>query len=621
MVLFLFTTCTAFCDNYYWTNGGGDKLWSNPDNWDQGAVPGSSDDVYLQDVGDTVFLDMDEVIHDFNIQGNTVLEFLDGHSLEDLNSTYSLATDTLKPVINLNYGTWYMDQGNSGYDATINAGHGTITNYKNFSADWTFNCDSSTLNLYSVNDFPDQYVFYNLSIFSSTHLYSDITVNGNLTALSGIFTTNGNNIYLKGDMRVRRFANSDWHLVLTGPGKQTLSGNPAYGGIILSHLDINNDNGVALGLSTIINGGISFDPGSQGYSGPSNLYLEGRSLTINSPATVSNADTSNGFIVTNGGAVMMYADSNGMNVPIGASDTNYCPIKVRFDNYAIFVASAQEGITDNNYNPVTDHAVNTVWNVMPMDYVTGFTAKLQWYSRAELNSFDRNNMYINSNLYGTWDGKSSLMSAVGSDPYEATTAPMDVSPGYYSFSISDASLKALPVQLISFTAHNENNKNILNWNTASEINNDHFEVERSTDGKIWNAIGDVQGHGTTNIEESYSFIDASANTLSGNVVYYRLKQVDYNGKFEYSDIRKISTVKSDNFIKVFPNPATNMLNISFSENNTRSISIYSMNGVCVYTSTNENLQKRIDISSFASGMYILKVYSTDDVNQRVFCKE
>ena len=195
--------------------------------------------------------------------------------------------------------------------------------------------------------------------------------------------------------------------------------------------------------------------------------------------------------------------------------------------------------------------------------------------------------------------------------------PLNSDSTYY-FSIADKDM-ALPVELVSFTAMSSNNENILRWNTSSEINNDHFEIQRSTDAKNWNEIGTEKGHGTTNAPQNYSFTDATV--ITEPIMYYRLKQVDYNGAFVYSDIRKISTFIHNTDLKLFPNPAREILNIDFGGNETKSLKILNMSGQCIYTSSNENLQKQIDISSFASGMYILKVYSTDEVNQRVFCKE
>src|SRR5690606_8804677 len=97
----------------------------------------------------------------------------------------------------------------------------------------------------------------------------------------------------------------------------------------------------------------------------------------------------------------------------------------------------------------------------------------------------------------------------------------------------------LPVNLVSFTANRLNETSVrLNWRTAGEENNDRFEIERSSDGVNFFTVGEVAGNGTTNTPLSYMFEDRNA-TLSP-VLYYRLKQVDYNGAFEYSPIARVA---------------------------------------------------------------------------------
>lgn len=90
---------------------------------------------------------------------------------------------------------------------------------------------------------------------------------------------------------------------------------------------------------------------------------------------------------------------------------------------------------------------------------------------------------------------------------------------------------ALPVTWLSFTAKNVNGSNVLEWLTASEKNSDVFEVERSNDAKNWKRVGKVKSAGTSTVVNRYSFGDYFPE---GRAVYYRLKQVDTDGSFEYS---------------------------------------------------------------------------------------
>ncbi len=124
----------------------------------------------------------------------------------------------------------------------------------------------------------------------------------------------------------------------------------------------------------------------------------------------------------------------------------------------------------------------------------------------------------------------------------------------------------LPVKLLSFNGITKNSDVILKWVTVSEINNKGFEVERSFDAKIFKTIGFVKGAGNSNATINYNLLDAGVLNNSP-LVYYRLKQIDFDGTISYSQIIRISVNgESKNSVAVFPNPFTNDFNISFVSN-------------------------------------------------------
>ncbi|MCC6723289.1 MAG: T9SS type A sorting domain-containing protein [Saprospiraceae bacterium] len=128
----------------------------------------------------------------------------------------------------------------------------------------------------------------------------------------------------------------------------------------------------------------------------------------------------------------------------------------------------------------------------------------------------------------------------------------------YSFSFTaDATF---PVELSMFKIVSvSNDKPSLHWRTASELDNSHFEVERSADSRRWQAIGEVTGKGTSFGENNYYFTDEQP--LQGTN-YYRLKQVDFDGDFEYSKV--ISTVVGRGTVgsvSLFPNPTADLVTI------------------------------------------------------------
>ncbi len=112
----------------------------------------------------------------------------------------------------------------------------------------------------------------------------------------------------------------------------------------------------------------------------------------------------------------------------------------------------------------------------------------------------------------------------------------------------------LPVELTHFDAALIGDIVLLDWATASERNNDHFVIERSVDGISWEEIGREYGYGTTSVPHSYRFTDE--HPLYG-VSYYRLKQVDFDGKYDYSPVRSVEYIKSSAPVRIlwYPNPS------------------------------------------------------------------
>ena len=146
----------------------------------------------------------------------------------------------------------------------------------------------------------------------------------------------------------------------------------------------------------------------------------------------------------------------------------------------------------------------------------------------------------------------------------------------------------IPVELTSFTASLSGDKVILNWYTATETNNLGFEVERSEDFISFNKIGFVPGFGTTTEPRSYSYTDQPINC---GKFYYRLKQVDYDGSFEYSDVVEVNLNVPTEFSlqQNYPNPFNPSTKIKFSILKTSkvTIKIYDILGNEIETLVNE----------------------------------
>jgi hypothetical protein len=165
-----------------------------------------------------------------------------------------------------------------------------------------------------------------------------------------------------------------------------------------------------------------------------------------------------------------------------------------------------------------------------------------------------------------------------------------------------------PVEFISFEAKTiSENKAVLNWSTASETNNSHFEVERSLDARDFETIGRVTGKGTTEITQQYTYFD---ETPLRGLNYYRLKQVDYDGKFSHSIIRSVKIQDID--IKVVPNPASDFLEIR-GLNNGKQLEIIDLSGKVIYRRNIENASElNVQSSNFAKGIFVVRVLYNDN---------
>ncbi len=189
---------------------------------------------------------------------------------------------------------------------------------------------------------------------------------------------------------------------------------------------------------------------------------------------------------------------------------------------------------------------------------------------------------------------------------------------YYSY-ITDTTI--VPVELLSFSSSVAANVVTLNWSTATELNNHGFEIERSSDktnlpdGKaIWRTIGFREGSGTTSEPQQYSYSDKLSDIASAKL-YYRLKQIDFNGSFEYSDIVEVEIAPSVfSLSQNYPNPfnPTTIIKYAMSSKQYTSLKVYDVLGNEVATLVNEEKEAGIyevefSATGITSGIYFYKL--------------
>ncbi len=209
------------------------------------------------------------------------------------------------------------------------------------------------------------------------------------------------------------------------------------------------------------------------------------------------------------------------------------------------------------------------------------------------------------------DWLNSFVNSISADglTITGTAYPISGGPIAYVLKFSDP----LPVELTSFAASFNNNQVVLNWSTSTELNNQGFVVERKTENSVWSSIGFAAGYNTTTETHNYQFID---NEISSNKYYYRLKQTDFDGTFEYSNVVEIdiNTINEFSLNQNYPNPFNPSTKISFTiaQNSNVKLSVFNMLGEKLAELLNEvksagTYDINFDGNGLSSGMYLYRL--------------
>jgi hypothetical protein len=188
------------------------------------------------------------------------------------------------------------------------------------------------------------------------------------------------------------------------------------------------------------------------------------------------------------------------------------------------------------------------------------------------------------------------------EPKTGVTATSGVTTAF----LTVCSASSLPIELTFFKAKLVNNIVKLTWQTASEENNKGFEIERSVDVKTWENIGGVKGKGNSNVLVDYTFEDKGPLSI---LTYYRLKQVDFDGKESFSKVEAVYLSKKNDKFSVFPNPLN-------SKTATINVDEDMLEGVLIVTNSMGAVVKKekinsktfnLDLDNLSNGFYIFEV--------------
>lgn len=252
------------------------------------------------------------------------------------------------------------------------------------------------------------------------------------------------------------------------------------------------------------------------------------------------------------------------------------------------------------YNLTTTTFTNQDVYVSKLDVNGNFVWAGKWGGTVDDQTFDIDVDAI-QNIYTTGYFEGTVDFDPGPGTFNLTSIAQDIF-------ISKLGITALPLSLLSFEISQKENDAYLLWKTISESNTDKFEIERSEDGTSFKKTATVKASANSNTTKSYTFKDKDAGKKFLNqTLYYRLKQIDLDGRYTYSPVRSIIFKFGQGF-QVYPNPAVDLITIQ-----TRiaevglTFSIKDQTGRQVLKGKIDNITKVADISRLAAGVYFVQL--------------
>ncbi|MFC4262054.1 beta strand repeat-containing protein [Ferruginibacter yonginensis] len=300
--------------------------------------------------------------------------------------------------------------------------------------------------------------------------------------------------------------------------------------------------------------------------------------------------------------------------PIGTA-TKYLPVSLTPTSIMDFAASCFEGITTDGTPTGTAYSatqkadvVDAVWTINRITGSGDCAMQLSWPSVLEgsnFSAFPNNQVGINRYSGAIWEP------AIGTGDNTSNTATATFT-NFSPFSVGQAA-GPLPVKLVNVYATKVDQKNNLHWVVSNEINVQQYIVETSMNGVDFKSIGAVNAQQIS----QYVFADATTYTAT---VYYRLKVVNVDGSFQYSNIVIVKNNKQL-LTSVYPNPATQFIYVNGLSNNS-AVKIVNTNGQVILTKSVKNITTlQIDVSTLPQGVYFVEAMVDQQVATSQFLKK
>lgn len=379
------------------------------------------------------------------------------------------------------------------------------------------------------------------------------------------------------------------------------------GGFDINNIDVRSTASVISGTIRLYSS-ISFTNGK--------LFLNNNNFRLN-VNTTTNASSANYFVTNGTGSVIAEGLGIGLStqpklIPIGTAG-NYAPVTITnvgdADNFnARVINTIYQNYTGENPSgqQYVTGAVNNTWFINEtIPGGSNATINLEWNLAQELPLFNRAQAYLGHYISGAWD-LGTQGSASGSNPYNFSRTNIT---SFSPFGIMNNNA-TLPLTFLSFSAQKCNNNQVcLNWKTANEQNVSHFEIERSTDGIRFITIGTKSAD--NQIQNTYTAIDDIAALQNNKKIYYRIKEVDIDGRGKQSVVRLIQTDSKS--ITVYPSFITNSFMVQNDANVKMQLQLSGTDGKLMMKQMINQGTNVVSTEQLSRGVYFYRITGNDGV--------
>ena len=444
-------------------------------------------------------------------------------------------------------------------------------------------------------------VLYNNGATLTLKTGGTMQVNGNAQFQSGGTITNDGTITITGNItnnQTMSAANAG-KLTLNGTAAQTLSGSSTY---FAKDVIVNNAIGVTLNTALKVDGVFNFNNGIITAATTANAVTFTINATVSSTNTAKDASHVNGYVVKEGTSSFIYPVGDGtkyqkVTINPGANATG---ISVKYNTTdagtGTFTTGGLEPTTLVSYNKLE------YWDIAPLSTATG-TVTIFWDEQKIVGITNVAHLKVAHLTGGNWlnEGGTGIgTNAAGS----VTSNSISTWSPFTLGSINAAS--TLPIQFLSATGNlNTQKQATITWE-VQETNVAKYSIEKSTDGSTFNAIGITRSKGDG--KNDYSFVEV---TVLNSVGYYRIKQIDFDGRFSYSSIIKLTNGQNST-LAIYPNPVKDVVTISGAIVGSKA-TLTDISGKQMLQINITNAAFTIDMSKYASGVYLLRLQSGEIV--------